>query len=342
MKKVISTVVFFIVTWAVNAQAILTVDNSGFVQPDYTSLQEAIDAATPNDLIYVYGGQGSYGNIIINKPVNIIGPGYFLADNYPLMKNKGTVLVDSISVVTGANNCYISGLSFYHFTLENVSNIIIRGCKTHYGWTGSDDEFVTLKNTNHVTIVNNYFSLPYGSQYIHIDDGNSNLTFENNVFLGCDIKYNYNEKTTSSGIVFQYNIFSSLIGFQESNVRGNIWYESSNTHPFDPYGTCTIENNVIIHRNIPGNTIIEDNVTLFVGYPDSGGYSPDSKFMLKENSPAKGVGPDGTDCGIFGGPHPYVFSGIPSIPYITELVAPLTARRGDTIQVHIKARVGHE
>jgi hypothetical protein len=54
-------------------------------------LQTAIDAAAPNDILYVHGSATDYGNVNINKPLTIIGAG--------VMPNKGLQLPTSISSI---------------------------------------------------------------------------------------------------------------------------------------------------------------------------------------------------------------------------------------------------
>ena len=42
--------------------------------------------------------------------------------------------------------------------------------------------------------------------------------------------------------------------------------------------------------------------------------STDGRYKLKAGSPAIGYGVGGVDCGIYGGPEPYVLSGMPTVP----------------------------
>ena len=58
---------------------------------DYDNLQTAINNASTGDVIYVY--PGSYGNIIVDKKLKIIGTGYLKSSNPTL--NITTDLHDS-------------------------------------------------------------------------------------------------------------------------------------------------------------------------------------------------------------------------------------------------------
>ena len=65
----------------------------------------------------------------------------------------------------------------------------------------------------------------------------------------------------------------------------------------------------------------------------------DNGYFLKENSPAKGTGTSGGDCGAFGnglGGNPYVLSGMSAIPYVFGAV--IKPMGFSTIPVNIKAK----
>ena len=42
--------------------------------------------------------------------------------------------------------------------------------------------------------------------------------------------------------------------------------------------------------------------------------STDGQYQLKAGSPAIGAGNGGVNCGAYGGPNPYVLSGLPPVP----------------------------
>jgi hypothetical protein len=75
--------------------------------------------------------------------------------------------------------------------------------------------------------------------------------------------------------------------------------------------------------------------TVFIGTG-----STDGKWQLKDNSPAKGAGTEGTDIGPFGGPKPYILSGIPNIPRIYFFDSPTSVTGTTGLPVHLKAKSG--
>ena len=97
--------------------------------------------------------------------------------------------------------------------------------------------------------------------------------------------------------------------------------------------------NNVIYSNQTGlptsNKVNQAPSTIFVGNNAS---SLEGQYMLSANSPAKGAGEGGVDCGAFGGDEPYVIGGVPSGPIIQELTVPQVTS-GSTINVRVKARV---
>ncbi len=82
-----------------------------------------------------------------------------------------------------------------------------------------------------------------------------------------------------------------------------------------------------------GNQQNVDMATVFIGTG-----STDGKWQLKGGSPAIGTGTGGQDIGAFGGPSPYVLSGIPPIPTIYDVVAPTVGTQQSGLPVRIKAK----
>jgi hypothetical protein len=63
----------------------------------------------------------------------------------------------------------------------------------------------------------------------------------------------------------------------------------------------------------------------------------DSRYQLKDDSPAKGAAADGGDCGPFGGDYPYVIGGLPiGHPYYTKAVI---SPRSDNDKVKVSLQI---
>jgi hypothetical protein len=70
--------------------------------------------------------------------------------------------------------------------------------------------------------------------------------------------------------------------------------------------------------------------------------SPDGRYQLSTGvsplpaNPALNAGTDGTHIGPFGGPNPYVLSGVPPLPTIDEISAPQFAAPGSSLTIRVK------
>ena len=88
----------------------------------------------------------------------------------------------------------------------------------------------------------------------------------------------------------------------------------------------------------PGNVGNVNMADVFVGFSNPAGYSTDGAWELKPEGPAIGAGEGGIDCGLFGGPLPYVLSGLPAIPRIYEAIVPTAGSTFTGLPVIIKAK----
>ena len=64
----------------------------------------------------------------------------------------------------------------------------------------------------------------------------------------------------------------------------------------------------------------------------------DRKYLLTPSSPARGIGLNGVDMGMFGGASPYVISGVPAMPRITHFAAPAAATSSSGLRFEVKAK----
>ena len=82
---------------------------------------------------------------------------------------------------------------------------------------------------------------------------------------------------------------------------------------------------------------IDSSQPLFLD-PSNGNVDPALRFALVSGSQAIGAGYNGVDCGIFGGPTPYVLSGLPSRPWIYEFMAPPAVSQQNPAAIEIKVK----
>lgn len=334
---------------ALTAQTIITVNNNPGANADYANLQHAIDSAAPGDVLHVYGSGTSYGDITIDTPLTLIGPGYFLGQNPQTQVNMSSATVGAVTFNANSDNSLFTG--FYVGTgmkLANVSNVIVSRnfIVTNYNYYNLSNwgyyyySGIYISSCSNIILQQNYFDGSSSSSHrreVQIDNS-SGIAINNNIFnkiaVGGITNYtsHYNIVGTAN---IQHNIFQGVISVSNSVIQNNVFlYTNSSSMP-----SSTVQNNVFVQNDTTyatNNVINASNSAVLVGHPTQGSYSSDGRYVLKSNSPAIGAGVGNTDCGIFGGADPYVLSGIPFVPNIHVLIVPSSGTSGGGINVNIK------
>lgn len=336
MKKFLFSALIAFLYFNLSAQTVYRVNNnanlsnSNAVPPNsFSSLNAAIAAASDGDIIYLEPSPNDYGGLNLSKSLTFIGNGYFLdgtnGGNPGLQENINLSTISSINLQSGSEGSNFIGLNVSSFLFSSIgvdADVTIEKCRI------TNDNFALYASsgstTNNVTVRKSYFN---GVQPVNIFDSSNytvnNLTVENCIFGN---RADINPSSSSTNIVFRNNTASRLIG-TGVYVANNIFTSTNNSS----FNTCVVRNNVFV-ANQPGvttgplttngNNLIGQTLTNVI--VNTG--STDGKFQLAAGSPAIDGGVDigGTkpDCGAFGGPDPYVLSGIPDIPTIYELSLP--------------------
>lgn len=302
MKTLILSLLFIIVSVTVHS-TILVVDNSSGSGAPYTNLQTAIDAAVAGDTIYVSPSTTSYGDITINKKLVIIGSG-----------RRPGAQIPGESEVRNIN-----------FTNTQPSGSYISGLRTS-GIYGRDNIL------NNITFERNYI---YSS--IYLDEQNSDFKFIGNIIRGTfnNAQYATSLSTSASNTILQNNIFNgSVTGLNSTSlvfnnitfdefkgvsttIFNNIFLSSTTSNGVDLSNECTdctYNNNLtwapnsagfaalINDGNEFGGNNLDNTDPQFVNVPLStlGAYSFGNDYRLKDTSPGKNYGTDGTDLGVYG------------------------------------------
>ena len=333
IKNLIFILFFFLNGAAVSSQ-IITVNNQPEPPADYSSFQQAHDNASPGDTILIYGSTTTYSNggTTVNKPLTVIGPGYFLNENPETqVKNVSATFSSSIQFNPGSEGSVFIGLHLEGLNV-NAPNIELRRNRiTAILVNGNIDGLLIKQN----------FIL----SEIICQAGCSGLLVFNNR-MG---NVRHQGGATVSGI-FHNNIidgsFDPSLLPRSSEYKNNIFLDSNPANEVvNPAIDNTFSHNLFVGTNpslsvldgIDGNQIGVDP-NLFVGLS---GNSTDGQYQLSQNSVAIGAGGGGTDCGIFGGDDPYRLSGIPPIPTIFELEVPINATIQDGLNITIKAKANN-
>ena len=290
---------------------ILRVNNVATVGAPYTSLGDAITAATEGDTIMVDGSSTSYGNISVGKRLVIMGPGYFRSENGVIAEGASSAITGSITFLSGSTGSIIQGMDITGGTNVQATNVTITRCRVRYSIT------LTPSAANAV-IHQNYFS----------DTGAINKDLSNSV---------HNTQITN-------NIFNSSAsnGGIRRIIDGYIAYNTF-TYPdrdnFANLTSCTLEHNIFVgnETTIDGCTFTDNYWT---GMKNSSGiaiYSNrDTDKTMKDEVLSDELQAAIAGKGAFNGDAPYVISGLPAGPVIEDITVPASVEKGQPLNITIK------
>ncbi len=319
------------------------VNNNPAINADFSTFQEAHDAASPGDTIYLEGtGQDNhYGEIVIDKKLVVIGPGYFLLENDSTQANQLVARVRTITINPAAEGTEIYGLfiqwggGVYKGIYINASNVTIAR-----NYLDAIQDRIVFGNYDiyNIVIMQNFAHNTTGSSSF---DAN-NVLIANNFFRASISGVN-------SGVIIN-NVVRYSISSSYSQIKNNIIYQSSS----NPLGGSNYGDGNYVAYNLvsgnfhfgsnpppppgPGNQENVDMSTVFIDFPGTSGGGPDNRWLLNPEGPAAGAGENGIDCGMFGGVTPYVLSGMAPIPRIYEADVPISGSAASGLPVTIKVK----
>lgn len=348
MKKLLfSLIVFGAVSQSIG-QDVFIADNN-FNAPTGTNIfptvQEAIDAASAGDFIYIQPSPNAYGSAVVEKELHLVGIGFNLDKDFP----HESVMVDitlrnNVDNTSNASNSTITGIRFQDlFPLKRsgldytLDGIKVYNCDFDRIYWSSVATAPVIANAE---IYDNYID----GQSVFAN-AVSNLIFRNNYMEGINfftselssaiisnnIIYGIIEKTSEGdNVIIQNNVFVGSKGSSDSFdkltdviVANNIFY--GRTPSETPTGNSTSTN---FQRNIFTNNLsyetgndelppsgggvsnsgdgnIEGSSPLFGNVQLLNTWNSAYDFTLQGGSPAINAGSDGTDIGITGGPYPF-------------------------------------
>lgn len=329
MKKIFPLCALLFILCQNASAKIWRVNNNLGIAADFTDLPAAVTAAAAGDTIMVEASASSYSAPTLTKKLVIIGTGYFFTDATPNPKTQANTNVSNIGSPyfnAGSAGSVVEGCSIAAVYL-NESNITLeRNNISNYVYPG----FAANSISNNDTIRQNFI---YGLIAGNATAKASNLLVYNNIFNGLGVGFSSNVNNISGYFInndFLYNSASSCANFTFQN---NIFYSAN----FGSYlSSNSFFNNITNNTGLPsgnGNQLSVNLDNVFVGYSSGTGFSSDGRYKLKTGSPAVGAGSLNSvtvDCGAFGGPAPYILSGMPSIPSIYVLTVPSSVPSGAT------------
>jgi hypothetical protein len=318
----------------------------------YTTIQAAHDAAVAGDIIYVEPSITDYGSVDIRKRLTIIGNGYFLNKNTNVSFDSRTSSIVNITFNNGSANSIITGIEVIggsNSTNVNDVNITVTRCRIESVSFGISSNLVAGQNSrgNNGIIT----KCVIGGSINGINSTNVSLQCGYNCTITNNIHKGQNNSMTNTVIannvyylgIVGGNVMNSLNG---CSITNNIYDARgiTSTIPFVSSGAGnTISNNICLGQaGTPsgnGNVNFGDETTTFlVANPWPTISSEDSKFQLAAGSPAIGIGTGGTNAGAFGGANPYILSGLPAYPVMTNFTTSGVGNTSVPLQVSVTVR----
>ncbi|RLD26512.1 MAG: hypothetical protein DRI54_02715 [Bacteroidetes bacterium] len=320
MKTLLTFILSCIITFSVNA-TVHVVDNNPNNTTAFATIQEAVDAASDNDTIYIQPSSSLYPNVILTKPLVLFGAG-----RNPNKQNHNLCKIDDLRFNTSASGSTIRGLviKLVQILQPNVNNITITHCEITRLDIRGDNYFV--ENCVLGKQDSNFEAIKF-----YISDGPyDNIIIQNNIIAAKIRAMQGSGSALRNNLIlpnqFHLTAFHTIELGEFITVENNIFYGQSpgncsscdfnNNITFQtaqdalPYGNNTGINNLIWFENgfvnapLPVITFLDDL------------YSHD--INLDTDAPGLGGGTDGNDIGLFGGSSPFSMYGEPPIPVVRE------------------------
>jgi len=345
---------FILVSTSVLAQTIITIDNNPGSTTTYQNIQDAHDAATAGDIIYVQPSPSSYGNVTIEKSLTIVGRSHSETSN---ISQLGNVTIEASDVtLKGLLTSRIYNQS--PNTTTPITNIKLYECKTgtlrigysNYGIDGLEargcvisGSFTQYARAENVLISNNIIT---SSLAIYSP---SQIIITNNIFRFTSSMYLYNYAAGETAILFN-NMFinnynsSSTVYFSlgDWNASNNLLYNygDGDINFATSSGGTYSDNNTLLNVD-PLFTDVDPTVTY--SFADNTTYNPATRpeddLTLQATSPALTGGGGGSELGLYNNGFNYSTIGNPKdVPTIDIDTYDGAVPKNGTINVTITAK----
>lgn len=345
-KQIFKAAIAAVVLTIVGTQTVIAtswrVNNNSTKKANFVDINAAMASAevVAGDTLYLDPGCVLASDQTISKAVTVIGTGYFL--------KNGMVAATINKVYISAEGAKLNGVSINDIVVIKANNITLERCKIQR--VASYDQVKRFG----LTVLQCYISCTNADNSI-LGEFRS-ATIKNNIII---INYvNYGSHTASKAIQNVHdseianNYLLVLDSYGNSTVLNNITnsqiYNNIIKHAKDP--NLIFANSGVAYNNGFYNNVITaaegtySNVQdiVYLGTADVSSVFAkginDAAYRLKEDSPAKGAGFGGVDCGPYGGATPYVESGLPLYhPYIKKAVVAGKSVNGEVdVELNIK------
>lgn len=307
---------------AMTAQAtILRVSNRTNSGAPYSNIYDAISAAEEGDTIMVDGSNSSYGSVTITKRIVMIGPGYLLNTNGVIAEGSPSAQISGIgSNYNGAAGSIIMGMDITGTVAFAQPNMVLTRCRI------AGDVNINTSASNCI-IHQNYIT---NGRVMCTSTSTTSWApspqITNNIFTKKSNSVTTGLINAISNGTIAYNTFTQT-------------FDGDNAPNLKQLTGCTVEHNIFVGEELTldGNTL-QDNY-----WSGNGGTfvleECTTDRAIKEASESEFYVSDFSGKGAFAGNDPYVISGIPAGPYISDVTVPTSVEQGQTLKVNVKLGV---
>lgn len=347
---------FFIST--LNAQTIITIDNNPNSTTTYTTIQDAHDNAVNGDIIYVQPSGTSYGNLIINKPLTIIGrshsePGKVSQIGTVSVRSGGVEFkgLDIFNITWSSVGAPVpppfSVFRLYECIMQStfnlaafnvdVDDIEVRGSVLRAGVNVDDTatnvlisnniilSTVSTENTLTLVVANNIFRAPTGITINNNDPADGTLILFNNMFIANSgsnrvVNLNNGPFNLSNNLTYNYGL-------------GSLDYMSNATGSFTE--TASLNNTNPLFTDVD-NTSFQSFAGTSTYFPAT---RPEDDLTLQGGSPALTGGGGGSEMGLYNNGFNYSKVGVPrGLPTLDVLTYDGAVPKNGNINVTVRAK----
>lgn len=339
--------------FTLSGQTIWIVDNNPdpINNTNFSSIQEAINAAAVGDIIFIQGSPTSYGSFTLNKRLTIYGTSHSVvpaSEDFPA--TVGNITLDSIAGSTSASGSILWGINTNWINASSgfvPVNLTVQRCFI--------SSFISLNSPGSVRSRNILFEGNIFSFNSSISVGNNSLDvfFRNNIFHRA-----YLTAVNQARVIITNNVFcgrtSTGTSVNRAIVVNNIFYNYRNTGFGGSAGTSggvTFNNNISFGGDFTdfnyGNNFASNNIQNvnpnFANAPladMTGSYNSNWNFSIS-GAPAQNAGTEGSDIGLSGNGYTFDYLGRAPFPKINSfLINNSSIPQNGTLNITFEAEGG--
>jgi len=312
----------------------------------FTNTSPATDGC---DTIYLEGSIDSYTGPGINRKVCIIGPGFNLMQNPITAINflEATISSSDLSFSTGSAGSELIGVNMGTRAVRiGANSVTVRNCI--FGNGG----FIGLNEVMNATIIQNYFTNTSSNSALFKQGfSSSGIIFNNNIVVGGKMIIDQSTEfleCNNNVFVFPSNGINPALSLSAVSFKNNIIKPALATSiPAILINNGVADVNRVSHNIFPNGgslSTTHNNIPLTFAQQNSEVFATanptmDNQFNLKTGYANGNFGSNDTQRGIFGGPHPYVLSGVAVIPNIFGVLTNGEVSNQSVLQIKINTKV---